>query len=72
MCETARFTLRGVFLATVGAAAMRGAVEYYWYLSCELPGSTLVWPATAPAVPHTVVVAAAEMTASAKGSHADR
>ena len=48
---------RGVFLATIGAAAMRGAVEYY--LSCELPGSTLVWPATAPAVPHTVVVAAA-------------
>ena len=41
---------RGVFVASIPAAAMAADVE--WYVSA----GALVWPAAAPAVPHTVVV----------------
>eukprot|EP01046_Picozoa_sp_COSAG06_P058129 COSAG06_NODE_11573_length_1490_cov_1.064702_1_plen_50_part_00 len=39
-----------VFVASIPAAAM--AVDVEWYVSA----GELVWPAAAPAVPHTVVV----------------
>ena len=41
---------RGVFVASIPAVTMAADVE--WYVSA----GALVWPAAAPAVPHTVVV----------------
>lgn len=44
-----RMAGRGVFVGTIPATAMRSDVE--WYVSSGM----LVWPATAPETPHTVV-----------------